>query len=418
MSSHSSIVGGSTAARLLACPGSHQALMSLPPTADAPSEYAEEGTAMHEVMTDLMRWRQMSADDIVDMPAIAADYLGAKFYDRILTQEHLDTMIVPALEQLFELENQYGGGFRVVGVEERVRFPGVPGAFGTCDLILQSPTCVLHVDLKFGQGIGVKAVYHVGEDELLNAQLAFYVAAAMATRPELYPGRELVGAIIQPRGMDPLTHASIYRSELLTFQEDIEQAVMAAIDRDPVRHKGEHCRFAACKVTCPLWTGPLLDLSALTTAPEPDKQVERKVTAYAEYLAQAKALVDELSMFKSAIDEQLHAYLEAGGAVPGWRLKAKVKQRQWIDPAIVAKALKKLGFKSDQIWRKQLQTFAATDATAKKLGKKIPEALRLAPPTNETTIAPEGDPAPVVNRQLLLEQFQASLAELQKEVVR
>ena len=60
MSSHSSIVGGSTAARLLACPGSHQALMSLPPTADAPSEYAEEGTAMHEVMTDLMRWRQMS----------------------------------------------------------------------------------------------------------------------------------------------------------------------------------------------------------------------------------------------------------------------------------------------------------------------------------------------------------------------
>jgi hypothetical protein len=325
-------------------------------------------------------------------------------------------MIMPALDQLAELERQYGGGFVVVGVEERVRFPGVPGAFGTCDLILQSNSHVLHVDWKFGQGIGVKAVYHVGEDELLNAQLAFYTGAALATLPDLYRGRELAAAIIQPRGMEPLTHTSVYRSELLTFQEDLEAAVLEAINRDPVRRKGEHCRFAACKVTCPLWTGPLLDLAVLTEAPKPEVAPTREPTAYAEYLARAKALADELAMFKAAIDEQLHAYLEAGGSVPGWRLKSKVKQRQWVDPTIVAKALKKLGFKKDQIWAPaKLQTFQSTDATAKKLGKEIPAALRLAPPTNETTICPTDDPAPPVQRQLLVEQFQASLAELQKE---
>jgi hypothetical protein len=47
MAQHSSIVGGSNAGRILACPGSHQALMAMPPSSDIDSEYASEGTAMH-----------------------------------------------------------------------------------------------------------------------------------------------------------------------------------------------------------------------------------------------------------------------------------------------------------------------------------------------------------------------------------
>ena len=57
MTKHSSVVGGSTAARLLNCPGSFQRSQALPPSADVPSEYAEEGTAMHAVMDALMRAR-------------------------------------------------------------------------------------------------------------------------------------------------------------------------------------------------------------------------------------------------------------------------------------------------------------------------------------------------------------------------
>ena len=57
MSQHSAIVGGSTAGRLLNCPASLAAIRALPPTADQPSEYAEEGSAMHEVMYLLMRER-------------------------------------------------------------------------------------------------------------------------------------------------------------------------------------------------------------------------------------------------------------------------------------------------------------------------------------------------------------------------
>ena len=93
MSRHSSIVGGSTAGRLLECPGSYQAQLALPPSADVSSEYALEGTAMHAVMDGLMRER--AAGD-PGMLACAQGVLGQRFYDRDLTNDHLDSMIYPA----------------------------------------------------------------------------------------------------------------------------------------------------------------------------------------------------------------------------------------------------------------------------------------------------------------------------------
>ena len=56
--------------------------------------------------------------------------------------------------------DEYGGGFRTVANELRVRFPGVPGAFGTADLLIANKKFVILVDWKFGQGVPVKAVYN------------------------------------------------------------------------------------------------------------------------------------------------------------------------------------------------------------------------------------------------------------------
>src|SRR6478609_4612584 len=128
MTRHSSIVGGSTAGRLLECPGSYQAQLALPEAIDVSSEYANEGTAMHAVMDNLMRLRR-AADGDVSLHVAAGDLVGEVFHDRELTPEHLDTMIYPALEALEQLEAAYGGKFNVLAVEQRVQFPDVPGAF-------------------------------------------------------------------------------------------------------------------------------------------------------------------------------------------------------------------------------------------------------------------------------------------------
>ena len=414
---HSSIVGGSTSERLLACPGSWQASMSLPAVLTGrTSDYAEEGTAMHAVMAEAMGCHDGAGSDgwpEWDM------FIGRKFHDRVVTKEHVDTMLEPARRLLEELEDSYGGKNNFVlhagdgtGIEKRVRFPGISGAFGTCDLILQSDNAVLHVDWKFGAGVGVSAIYRDADGgERVNAQLMYYLTGAMNTYPRLYSnGRALIVAIIQPRAEQPLTSVVVSRKEVRWFREDLQRAVATALTRDPPRHRGEHCRFAPCKTTCPLWTGPLLDLSALGVAPPPPEP-SREHTDYGDYLAYAKALVDIVSGLKSEIDAQMHAYLEAGGHVPGWRLKAKRKDRQWVSRDVVEPALEALGFKQHEIWRSELVTFGKADATAKRLGVKIPEHLRVAPPTNETTLAPTDDPAPVVDKALALEQFSSALKE-------
>jgi hypothetical protein len=413
MSAHSSIVGGSTASRLLACPGSWQATLALPETADTASEYAAEGTAMHEVMATLMRTRQLEPG--ANLYDYGWSLLGHLMHDRIFTSEHYETMVEPTLQHLEALELEYGGNFQVFGVEKSVKFPGISGAFGTIDLLLGSDTHVLHVDWKFGQGIGVQAVYTDPAGDTVNGQLMFYVTAAKSSARHLYrDNRQLVAAIIQPRGEVPLSHTVITRNEVKYFAQDLVRAVALATSRDPVRVRGEHCRFAPCKINCPLWTGPLLDLSALGKVPQARTDtVSREPTPYGEYLARAKALVDGMAMFKKELDEQLHAYLEDGGVVPGWRLKPKAKQRQWADERLVEKTLRDLGFDTPEIWQTKLQTFASIDATARRRGVPIPDNLRIMPPTNETTIATTDDPAPVVERQLAIEQFSAALKLLQ-----
>lgn len=416
MAKHSSIVGGSTAARILNCPGSYQATLKLPPSADRSSEYADEGTAMHEVMTHLMTVREAHeshAHASIDLHAAARGVLGTKAYDRIVTQEHLDTMILPALDSLADLEARYGGDFQVVGIEESVDFPGVPGAHGTCDLILRNGDTVMHVDWKFGQGVGVKAVYRDEQGETVNAQLLFYTAASMNTDKASYSGRrKLVLAIIQPRSDEPLTHVAVTRKEIKWFVEDLQNAVVKALDYDPPRAKGEHCRFAPCKLDCPLWTAPMLEIAALQPEGREPPSVGVGVTPYGQYLAKAKALTDMLAMFTKEVNEQLHSFLEDGGQVPGWRLKDKVKNRQWVDDTTVEHALEDIGFDTKDIYQRKLVTFAAAEATAKRLGVVIPDHLRVAPATTETTVCRTDDPAPPVERKVAIEEFASALKAL------
>ena len=407
MSRHSAIVGGSTAGRLIECPGSYQAQLALPPSADVSSEYALEGTFAHAVMDRLMRNRQAGFDHQTKPQY----WLGQTFADRELTQAHIDELINPALELLRQLEQDcgYGGGFRVLGVEQRVKFPGIPGSYGTCDLILGNDTHVLHVDWKFGSGVSVEALTADSEGEKLNAQMMFYTAAAVDSLKALYKGkRQLVIAIIQPRGTIPLTHTIVTKRDLKWFAEDLQGAVVAALDRDPARARGAHCRFAPCKIDCPLWTGPLLQLADMKLIPRTEV-VTKGPSPYGTYLARAKALVDILAVYTKEVNEQLHAYLEDGGEVPGWKLKLKAKQRQWVDEDTVNDTLDDIGFGYDDIWERKLVTFAKAEATAKRLGVKIPDELRVAPPTNETTVTTSDDPAPAVDRATAIEQFRASI---------
>jgi hypothetical protein len=409
LKAHSNFFGGSISDRRMNCPGSWQAEMRLPVRVDLPSTFAEKGSFGHAVMEFLFGLRRQYPD--IDLYKEARASLGQHFHDRVLTDEHLASMIIPALDMLAELEAAYGGGFEVVGIEERVNFPGVPGAFGTIDAILRNIKYVIYLDLKFGVGVPVKCVYKDANGELLNPQVTYYISAALNTIPELNCDRQIVGAIVQPLIEDGLDHTEIAREEITQFIEDVHRTVTIMIDRDPPLKRGDWCRWCPVKVSCREWTKAAIDLSHLgfvaPTKPKPGP------SAYGDYLSKAKMLLDSLLLMKSEVDAQIVSYLENGGEVPGWKLKAKRKNRVWIEEAIVVPALEKLGFEEHEIWQKKLQAFNIADAAAKRLGVKIPDKLRVAPTTTDVVLATADDPAPALpDRKAMVAQFQQTLKKL------
>ena len=68
-------------------------------------------------------------------------------------------------------------------LEHRVVFPTVAGAFGTADLIVRIGNTIHVIDFKFGAGVRVLALYPDGDDDVINAQLLFYTAAARHSHP-------------------------------------------------------------------------------------------------------------------------------------------------------------------------------------------------------------------------------------------
>jgi len=416
MTKHSTIIGGSTADRLLNCPGSFQQLQLMPEQIEVPSEYANYGSAMHAVMDKLAVLYAGGFSAPKEMVRqTASELLGETFYDRVLEQHHLTDSIFPAIDTLYELMSEYGGGFTVVANELRVKFPGVPGAFGTSDLLISNKKFVVLIDWKFGQGIPVKAVYREPEGDRVNPQILYYFAGAMAELPKVFEKKRYAVAIIQPRTEEKLTHTIITRAEVEYFIEDVERAIMLALGKNPPLQVGDHCRWCPARPHCPEHTKPLFALSDLgLTAPALQASVSDD-GSYGEFLSKAKYLADLVAPYVKQVNEQVHTYLENGGTVPGWRLKQKQKLRQWVDEQEVSNTLYQLGFQKDEIWQTKLQTFAVAEKAAKRLKVKIPEHLRVAPPSDETVVVPSDDPSPVIDRAEATKEFAAALKQLRHE---
>lgn len=410
---HSNIVGGSSADRILNCPGSYRMIQALPELPES-NEFADYGSAMHAVMDILLGFFPQGMPPIGTVIDAATELLGDHFYDRVLEQHHLDDSIIPAVEKLYELMDAYGGWdtFTAAALEMEVKFPGVPAAFGTSDLLLLSTRWAIVNDYKFGAGVPVSATYSDAGGDYVNPQLLFYLTAARATQPKLFRMRDMAVAIIQPRTIVQLTHTEVKLKEVKNFQEDLVAAVGKALGRDAELKRGGHCRWCPAKVMCPEWVGPIKEL-AFYAGVERIEPAVNQPTPYSELLANALNLLDTLDLFRKEVQDQAHAWLEDGGVIPGWQLQHKKKLRQWADEMEVSNTLYKLGFKKEDIWQApKLQTFAVADKAAKRLGVKIPDELRVTPPPTATEVARADGTTPALDRPTAIKQFEASVAAL------
>jgi hypothetical protein len=371
MAAHSNIVGGSTAKRVMRCPGSVKLVQQMPPRPS--SRYADEGTLCHSIMEGVL------ANDLKP-----EDYLGDTFGSATVTQELIDTKIRPALAALGEIDPNFDMTYEceaVVGFGD-----ALPGVFGSADLVGRIGDTAIVLDWKFGDGVDVAV------EE--NPQAMFYAAAAMRTPKVAWAFKGVTSIeciIVQPTAAVPVKCWRTTPNRIRDFERQLFAAVKEALGPEPSMETGDHCRWCAAKPVCPLLTGAV-DRALKTSLQNIDAarlgEMLEQAPLIEEYLASVRALAQQL--------------LENGEPVPGFKLVQKRATRQWVDvdeaqAALVALVLKEagLGFEDTELMETKLVSPAQAEKALKKRKIELPDELVVAV-SSGTTLAPESDPRPPV----------------------
>ena len=345
---HSTIVGGSTAKRVIACPASIDMVAKMPKMPS--SKYADEGTLLHDAISQILDCK-------------ATDVVGMIHEGITLTQELYDDKILVALAALDEIDPDKQMEF---AVESSVNFGDLlPGVFGSADLLGRIGKKAIVLDWKFGNGVAVEATE--------NEQGMFYAAAAMRT-PETQwvfeDVEEIEIIIVQP----PMIKRWVTTPERIAkFEFDLIAAVNGSRTK---LESGEHCRWCAAKPTCPKVTGAVD--RALKTA-----LIRVDAEKIGEYLAQA----DLLEEWIDAVRVLAYDMLENDVRVPGYKLVAKRGTRQWVNDDAPVKLL------GDKAYESKLISVAQAE---KIIGKKNFPADVAVSVSSGSTLAAESDPRPAV----------------------
>ena len=370
---HSNIVGGSTAKRVINCPGSVKLVQQMPPKPS--SEHADRGTLLHDVIAELLEF---------DKPP--QQCIGAQYNDQVLTQELLDEKIIPALAALDVVDPDKAMEYMV---ETRVGFGDyLPGVFGSTDLLGRLGNRAIVLDWKFGDGVMVNA-----QD---NDQLLFYAAAAMRTDAckWVFEGADEIELIIvQP---PEIRRWVTDKARVVSFEQELAKAVRRAQQDDAPIKTGEHCRWCAAKPICPQMNGAI------------DRAIHQQIVnlnkdQLGEYLAKADMMEDWIKDLRALAFQ----VLESGAEVPGYKLVAKRGTRQWVEEAAIEAWVDANNIKD--AYDVKVKSPAQMEKVLKKHGKELPSDL-VTTVSSGSTLAPESDPRPAVLQ--IGKQLTAALSKL------
>lgn len=353
---HSKIVGGSTAKRVINCPGSVALVQQMPERPS--SKYADEGTLLHNVIAQIL-----DSDT-----AVPEDFLGERVGEQELTPDLIDEKLLPALAALDEVDPDDRMQYMV---ETMVEFGDIlPGVFGSTDLLGRIENRAIVLDWKFGDGVMVEA------EE--NEQLMFYAAAAMRTAHWVFDGAtEIECVIVQP----PSIRRWVTTPERIKrFERELLAAVKEAQRPDARIVLGDHCRWCAAKPICPQMTGAVQRITA-------KKIQDLSVTQINDYLQKA----DTIEAWIKDLRALAFQMLESGVKLPDHKLVAKRATRSWVSGA--KEALLALGLTESELM--EMASPAQVEKILKKKKLAMPEDITVAI-SSGSTLAHRSDPRPEV----------------------
>lgn len=366
---HSDLVGGSIARRRLHCPGSYRLSNQIPAAVrNKSSPYADEGTACHYVIEQILNKDDSDPIDWLDVTIKLPNMTDAI----VMTKALIEEAIQPCIDLFDELDRKYAseGGLQYM-VEARCAFPGVPGAFGTTDILAKTEKRTIILDWKFGVGVAVKAIYNpvYHDDGRLkfaenNEQLMFYATAARHTYPKMFgPDAnwwvELY--IAQPRSRDlepgdPIySHTRVMNSDLDAFAKRLQDHLPKIEANDAPVSPGDWCKFCPAVPLCPAKMNPAFEIAKLAEKYNWDTQKLKlpPVELPLKWGDVYKKLLDFSFVAEEvahALQEQAHAYMEEGGIIPDYKLVAKRPTERYVDEKGAARHVIGMGVDSEEIY--------------------------------------------------------------------
>lgn len=371
---HSDIVGGSTAARRIGCPRSY-ALEQLVPKDERGSEYAREGTALHELMAMTLR-DGVEPTGLLPYTFTAADNSWSFTVDRALWDAKGEPALAAFDTYCAKVEAEIGEPMRML-VERRVQIDGIAGAFGTSDIIARCGDEIFVMDWKFG----FKTVF--AEE---NKQLMFYARGALNTEidwlGEVTYDTPVTLCIIQPlnadQGHDIVQEWTTDVGRILSYGDELRAAVDEAKQANARIAKGSWCDFARCKTVCPLYinaVGALGEkLEALKARQAASNGSPEDRIEWGQRYAELLDLAELAEPLVAEIFAQAHAYAEQGNAIGGWGLEAKkAGARSWaVEERLLRLWFKKRRIKMDEYTERKLRSPAQIEKMLKAKGVTVP----------------------------------------------
>lgn len=367
------LLSASGAHRWLECTPSAQLELQFP---QSTSEYAEEGTAAHELCELTARYwlGEISEAEYENQ----RDELAKDKYYNAEMQECANDYAKFVAEKTAAARETCEDAF--TALEVRVDFSKyVKDGFGTGDCIIVSDNVLEIIDFKYGKGVRVEAAG--------NPQMKLYALGAYLEYNTLFDIDSVRMTIFQPR------LSGVQSSDEITVKELLEWAEKYVKPRAKLAYKGEGefapseevCKFCRAKVQCKARADKNLKLfdeapDVLLLTPEDAGKILEQAGDIQSWLADLESLVSST--------------LLAGQPVEGWKMVEGRSNRRFTDELKVVAAMKAAGYDESLLYERKLITLTQME---KDFGKKaVAETLGelIVKPQGKPTLAPAKDKRP------------------------
>lgn len=367
------LLSASGAHRWLECTPSAQLELQFP---QSTSEYAEEGTAAHELCELTARYwlGEISEAEYENQ----RDELAKGKYYNAEMQECANDYAKFVAEKTVAARETCEDAF--TALEVRVDFSKyVKDGFGTGDCIIVSDNVLEIIDFKYGKGVRVEAAG--------NPQMKLYALGAYLEYNTLFDIDSVRMTIFQPR------LSGVQSSDEITVKELLEWAEKYVKPRAKLAYKGEGefapseevCKFCRAKAQCKARADKNLKLfdeapDVLLLTPEDAGKILEQAGDIQSWLADLESLVSST--------------LLAGQPVEGWKMVEGRSNRRFADELKVVDAMKAAGYDESLLYERKLITLTQME---KDFGKKaVAETLGelIVKPQGKPTLAPAKDKRP------------------------